>query len=169
MDQRSVGCRGGLGYRKRSNVVRDWLLLEAEGRWLLEMGLPLVVVCPDQFWGPSLWGACVVAALQAAASPCARAIDWCSHAHAKSLHALWPIRAPAVRLLQSERDLPAAPFRLRELSSRLTGQKRSLGLFGASRYNTHASRNTTFKGVLFQYNSPSPIFVFGHRAIFFWD
>ncbi len=45
----------------------------------------------------------VVAALQAAASPCERAIDCCSHAHAKSLHALWPIRAPMVRLRQSER------------------------------------------------------------------
>ncbi len=111
----------------------------------------------------------VVAALQAAASPCARAIDCCSHAHAKSLHALWPITAPMVRLNQSERDLPAAPIRTRELSSRLTGQRRSLGLFGASRLNTHASHNTTFKAVLFQYNSPSPLFVFGHRAILFWD
>ncbi len=74
----------------------------------------------------------VVAALQAAASPCARAIDCCSHAHAKSLHALWPIRAATVLLRQSERDLPAAPIRTRELSSRLTGQRRSLGLFGAS-------------------------------------
>ncbi len=72
----------------------------------------------------------VVAAIQAAASPCGRAIDCCSHAHAKNLHGLWPIRAPTVRLRQSERDLPAAPIRARELSSRLTGQSRILGLFG---------------------------------------
>ncbi len=74
-----------------------------------------------------------VAALQAAASPCVRAIDCCSHAHAKSLHALWPINAPTFRLHQSERDLPAAPIRTREMSSRLTGQRRILGFFGASR------------------------------------
>ncbi len=75
----------------------------------------------------------MVAVLLAAASPCARAIDCCSHAHAKSLHALWSIGAPTFHLCQSERDLPAAPIRTRELSSRLTGKRRILGRFGASR------------------------------------
>ncbi len=37
------------------------------------------------------------------------------------------------RLRQSELHVLAAPIRTRELSSRLTGQRRILGLFGASR------------------------------------
>ncbi len=45
-----------------------------------------------------------ISCLQTATSPFARAIDCCSHAHAKSLHALWPIRAPT---------LPPAPIRTR--------------------------------------------------------
>ncbi len=89
--------------------------------------------CQQCSWGETVLQESVVATLQAAASPCARAIDYCSHAHAKSVHALWPIRAPTFRLRQSERDLPAAPIRTRELSSRLTRQRRILGLFGASR------------------------------------
>ncbi len=41
-----VRCHGGLGYHKRSHVVRDWFRClrreEAKGRRLPEMGLPLV-------------------------------------------------------------------------------------------------------------------------------
>ncbi len=111
----------------------------------------------------------VVAVLQAAASPCARAIDCCSHAHTKSLHALWPIRAPTFRLRQSERDLTAAPIRTRELSSRLTGQRRILGLFGASSLPTHASRNIASKAVFFQFNFSSHYLSLASVPFSFWD
>ncbi len=57
-------CRGGLGYHKRSNEVRDWFRClrreEAEGRRQPEMGLPLVkktaevVLRPGRSGGPSL-------------------------------------------------------------------------------------------------------------------
>ncbi len=73
----------------------------------------------------------------------AHVLSIAARAHAKSLHALWPIRAPTFRLRQSERHSPAAPIRTRELSSRLTGQRRIIRHFGASRLHTHASRNIT--------------------------
>ncbi len=57
-------CRGGLGYHKRSNVVRGWFRClrreEAEGSRQPEMGLPLVkktvevVLRPGRSGGPSL-------------------------------------------------------------------------------------------------------------------
>ncbi len=68
--------------------------------WWLDRQIPFLRQAPG---GRKI----VVAALQAAASPCPRAIDCCSHAHAKSLHALWPIRAPT---------LPPAPIRTRPSS-----------------------------------------------------
>ncbi len=40
---------------------------------------------------------------------------------------------------------------------------------GPSRLHTHASRNITHKAVFFQYNSSSPLLIFGHRAVLFWD
>ncbi len=49
-----------------------------------------------------------------------------SRANAKSLHALWPIRERTACLRQSERHVPDAPIRTRELSSRLSGQMRNL-------------------------------------------
>ncbi len=61
----------------------------------------------------------------------ARVLSIAARAHAKNLHALWPIGAPTVRLRQSERHTPAAPIRARELSSRLTGQRRFLTHVGA--------------------------------------
>ncbi len=70
--------------------------------------------------------------LQTAASPCARG-SIADRAHAKCLDALWPIRAPAFHLRQSERHSSAAPIRTRELSSRLAGQRRILTHVGASR------------------------------------
>ncbi len=54
---------------------------------------------------------------------------------------------PHFRLHQSERDIPAAPIRTRELSSLLT----------ASRSHTHASRNITSKAEFFQYNISSSL------------
>ncbi len=45
----------------------------------------------------------------------ARVLSIASRANAKSLHALWPIRVPTFRLRQSERHIPAAPIRTREL------------------------------------------------------
>ncbi len=87
----------------------------------------------------------------------ARVLSIAARAHAKSLHALWPIRAPTCRLRQSERCSSAALIRTRELSSRLTGQRRSLTHFGASRLYTHASRNITSKAVFFQYKISSPL------------
>ncbi len=73
--------------------------------------LPNTINMLTLLFAARLQGGLVVAALQAADSPCTRAIDCCSPAHAKSLHTLWPIRAPTFRLRQSERDLPAAPIR----------------------------------------------------------
>ncbi len=63
----------------------------------------------------------------------ARVLSIASRANAKILHALWPVRAPTSRLRQSERYVPAAPIRTRELSSCLSGQRRILTHFGASR------------------------------------
>ncbi len=56
----------------------------------------------------------------------ARVLSNASRANAKSLYALWPIRAPTFRLRQSERHTPATPIRTRELPSRLSGQRRIL-------------------------------------------
>ncbi len=80
-----------------------------------------------------------------------------SRANAKNQHVLWPIRAPTLRLRQSERHIPAAPIRTSELSSRLSGQGRILRHFGASRLHTHASRNITSKAAILQYNFLSPL------------
>ncbi len=80
-----------------------------------------------------------------------------SRANAKNLHVLWPIIAPTLRLRQSERHIPAAPIRTSELSSNLSGQRRILRHFGASRLHTHASLNITPKVVFFQYNFLSPL------------
>ncbi len=65
-----VRCRGGLGYHKRSNVVRGWFRClrreEAEGRWQPEMGLPLVKKngrgspSPWPVGGTEPWGAWLV-------------------------------------------------------------------------------------------------------------
>ncbi len=64
-----VRCRGGLGYYKRSNVVRSWFRYlrreEAEGRLQPEMGLPLmkktveVILRPGRSGGLSLLGVCL--------------------------------------------------------------------------------------------------------------
>ncbi len=95
----------------------------------------------------------VVAAFQAAASPCARAIDCCSHAHAKILHALWSLRAPTFRLRQSKRDLP---IRTRELSSCLTGQRRILGLFRCVTLKHERLTQQHVKGCIFCNTSLRP-------------
>ncbi len=58
---------------------------------------------------------------------------------------------------QSELHIQAAPIRTRELSSRLTGHRRILGHFGASRLHMHASHNITSRAVFFQYNISSPL------------
>ncbi len=88
-----------------------------------------------------------------------------ARANAKSLHALWPIRAPTFRLCQSERHIPAATIRARELSSRLSGQRRILTHVGASRLHTHVSSITRSGLYLFQYTFSSPLSVFGQRAV----
>ncbi len=80
-----------------------------------------------------------------------------SRANAKSLHALWSIRAPTSRLRQSERHVPAAPIRTLEVSSRLSGQRRVLTLIGASRLQAHASRNIALKAVPFPIQVSVPI------------
>ncbi len=73
----------------------------------------------------------------------ARVLSITSHADAKSLHALWPIRAPTFHLRQSERQIPAEPIRTRELSSRQSGQRRILS---TSRINTlHIFSNISFR------------------------
>ncbi len=64
---------------------------------------------------------------------------------------------PHLRLRQTERDVPAAPIRTRDLPSRLTGQRRILTHFGASHLHTPASRDITSKAVFFQYNISSPL------------
>ncbi len=64
---------------------------------------------------------------------------------------------PHFRLHQSERDIPAAPIRTRELSSLLTAQRRILTHVGASRSHTHASGNITSKAEFFQYNISPPL------------
>ncbi len=85
-----------------------------------------------------------------------------SRVNAKKQHVLWPIRAPTLRLRQSERHIPAAPIRTRELSSNLRGQKRILRHFGASRLHTHAPR-LYFSNIIF-----CPHYcVFDQRAILF--
>ncbi len=64
-----------------------------------------------------------------------------SRANTKNLHVLWPIRMPTPRLRQSERHVPAAPIRTRELSSRLSGQRRILMHIDVPCLHTHTSRN----------------------------
>ncbi len=78
-----VRCRGGLGYHKRSNVVRGWFRClrreEADGRRLPEMGLPLVKKTAEVVLRPGRSGgggrAFGVLALSVALVPCRRRLS----------------------------------------------------------------------------------------------
>ncbi len=94
-----------------------------------------------------------------------RVLSITSRANAKSLHAVWPIRAPTFHLRQSERHIPDGPTRTRELSSCLSGQRLILTHIGGSRLHTHTSRINTLMAVSFQYKFSSPLLVVGQRAI----
>ncbi len=76
-----------------------------------------------------------------------------ARAHAKSLHALWPIRAPT--FLHS----PAAPIRTPKANSDTSARQANTGTLLAK------SRTQLYFSIIFR-----PHFcVFGHRAILSWD
>ncbi len=60
---------------------------------------------------------------------------------------------PTRALANQSAHVPPAPIRTRELSSRLTAQRRILRHFGASRFTQHS-----VKGFFFQFNISSPLF-----------
>ncbi len=105
--------------------------------------------------GKECWQFCVIkgSILSSTVAAPARVLSIASRANAKGLHRRWSM----FRQPQSERHIPAAPNRTRELSLRLSDQRRNLKHVGASRLHTHASRNFTFKAVFFQYNFSSPL------------
>ncbi len=75
--------------------------------------------------------------VQTTTSPCMRAIERFSCSRQKPTCALDSQNATTC-LRQSERHVPAAPIRTRELSASLSGQRRILTHVGASRLHTHA-------------------------------
>ncbi len=122
--------------------------------------------CEDTDYDPAkLWkDDLVVAACKLPLAP-ARVLSIASRANVKSLHARWPIRMPTFRLRQLERHIPAAPIRTRELSSRLSGQRRIMARRCVT-LHAHASRNITSKAVFSNIIFRPNYCVFGRRAIF---